>query len=392
MVGIADKIAEEATFSKNGNEIIMQIESSIPRLFNLNPPQTELIGHSKKVTDVIIIPGRDVIVTSGMDSIVIFWSKEGSFLSAIFADAGISQLDLSKDGRSLVVASSSGTIAFWDVSDVQHPERWQLLNTHDTIVNDIAFSKSERYFVSIGRDGKTAVHPIDLAAKSVSPAIPITADSVQVSAFAFSKDEASLIVGNGIGLIKIWELKAGVDGKVFTLVREIEAATRIINAIAPAADNDAFWAGSDDGTLKAWDHSGNLLTQFQDEDGIGKPIVIHPDYVIAPGHFGNLITVDLDSETTNFVPTDNREILDWSFNKARNLLITAAGESAKIWLFDEANVQLDLLGELKGHTFAILAIAISDQSDYLVTVSHDQKVVVWPIAPASLLRSRDLKE
>jgi WD40 repeat protein len=257
-------------------------------------------------------------------------------------------------------------------------------------VNDIAFSKSERYFVAIGQDGKTTVHPIDLAAKSVSPAIPIPIDSVEVSAFAFSKDEQTLIVGNGLGIIKIWKLEGEVDRKVFTLAREIEAATDRINAIASAANNDTFWAGSTDGTLKAWDYSGNLLTQIQDEDGIGKPIVIHPDYVIAPGHFGNLIIADPGSKTTNFVvPTDDRKIMDWSFNKARNLLITAAGESAKIWLFDGVNIQLDLLGELKGHTFAILAIAISDQSDYLVTVSIDQKVVVWPITPASLLGSRN---
>jgi WD40 repeat protein len=394
LVGKTDHKVSEGMFSKNGDEIIMQIAGSSTRLFNLDVPQIELIGHSLGVTDVVIIPGKDIIITSGYDGKIIFWSKEGAFQSSIFVDdeEGISQLCLSRDGKTLVAASGSGRIYFWDVSDVQHPERWQLLNTHDTIVNDIAFSKSERYFVSIGRDGKTAVHPIDLAAKAISSAIPIPADSVEVSAFAFSKDEQTLIVGNGLGLIKIWELKAGVDGKVFTLVREIEAATDRINAIAPEADNDTFWAGSADGTLKAGDHMGNLSTPIQHNYGIGKPIVTHLDYVIAPGYLGHLIIADLDSEITNFVSTDEEEILDWAFNKERNLLITAAGKSAKIWLFDEVNVHLDLLAELKGHTAEILAIAISDQSDYLVTVSHDQKVVVWPIAPASLLGSRDLKE
>lgn len=385
MVGLTDHIIKNGLFSKNGKEILMQIDSSAVRLFRLYPPQIELAGHTGGVTDVVILPDQDIIISSGYDGKIIFWSKEGDQLSDISMDGEvISKLGLSRDGKTLVAVSTNGSISFWDISDIQRSERWQLLEIHESVVNDIGFSDRESYFISIGRDGKTSVHPIDLGAKTVSPPIPIPIDSVEIRAFAFSEAQSILLTGNGMGRIKNWKLETISGRPEFILTGEIDAATDRINAISLAAENGTFWVGSEDGTLTAWDNSMTLLTQIRDDFGIRGPISVQPDYVIAPGSFGHLFLTDLQSDSTRIVPTNDRRIIDWGLNQEKDLLITAAGQSAMVWLFNEDQVQLDLLAELKGHTKTVLAIAIADRSDFLVTVSFDQKVLIWPLTPASM--------
>lgn len=166
---------------------------------------------------------------------------------------GVSGLDLSRDGRTLLVATGDGMIRFVDLTG-GHILR--ALVGHRNAVYRATFSHDEKLIASSSRDLTARVWDW-MSGRQLWRA---TGFRCSVKAAVFSPDSRLLAVAGNDGMIKIYEAKTG---KELRSLIHINSATVDMSVYALAFGRDAsnVYAANGDGTISEWDTTSGKETQ-----------------------------------------------------------------------------------------------------------------------------------
>ena len=123
------------------------------------------------------------------------------------AKAGVGNLSLSRDGRTLVVAGGDGKIRFVNMAS---GEVQRTLIAHTNAVYRAIFSPDEKLLASSSRDRTARIWDI----ASGRELQRFNGFRCSVKAVAFSPDGRTLAASGNDGMLKLWDVKTGVRAEV----------------------------------------------------------------------------------------------------------------------------------------------------------------------------------
>jgi WD40 repeat protein len=287
-----------ARFSPDAKWILTAGSDSKARIWNAETgePVAMLAGHDAAVTDAKFDATTSLIVTLSLDGAMGWWSVEDWQLLRMIKDANVEQIELSQDGRRLLliygrryaalidreslkavatvdgrmelrsgavsndgrllaVGSEDGTI---DLRDARTGALIKLLWAHSGSVHSLHFSADSSRLLSAGADGSALVWAVPDG--EVIAAIEGQPDDL-VSA-RFSSDGGRVVTASRDKGAKIWSAD---DGR---FIASLSGHNARVSFAKFSPDGKLVATGSDDRTVKIWDaDSGQLLQSLEGHEG-----------------------------------------------------------------------------------------------------------------------------
>ncbi|MFW9929292.1 MAG: WD40 repeat domain-containing protein [Candidatus Thorarchaeota archaeon] len=219
------------------DELLLGTESGNLRKisFNTNISEPIVKMHESEITKmerIEIIPGKSIIITSGIDKVLKIWDPESWSLLAIAKGhkGGIRDFSISPDKKFILSCSNDTTVKKFDLTNLvsllatlQNPkessekidhlesqfpieiEESLTLNHHRHSVNAISFTNNERYLATVSNDHNIVL----LDTETLSPKLVIKGHKDHVLCLMFSPDDKKLYTGSRNGDIIIYETFSG---------------------------------------------------------------------------------------------------------------------------------------------------------------------------------------
>lgn len=310
------------------------------------------------------------------------------------AKPGISGLTLSRDGKTLIVATGDGKIRFVSMAT---GEVQRILAGHTNVVYVGVFSPDEKLLGSSSRDHTARIW--DLA--TGRELHRLNGFRCAVKAVAFSPNGEMFAASGNDGMLKLWDVKTGSELKslVHKDSAEIDMATY---AFVFGRDGRKIYAGNGDGTISEWDvGSGKETNVWKAHDNSVFRMVFTPDH--------RLLVTFGDSVVKLWDTSNWRELRSLSMPTVAgaSAVSGALGISHKGRFVVASNVQFDprqntyvgiqavvwdvKTGErvftLNGHKFDINGLVFTRDDRYLLTGSVDQTIKFWDMRTGQTTRT-----
>ena len=306
-------------------------------------------AHDRQITDIVVIPGTNKVVTSSMDKKLKVWDFSAKYERSFILNTpkDINTFFISEQTRSIITGDSDGTLAFYEL------------------------------------DGRKKSRSLSSARVCPVNCILLTEDSKFIVA---GFEDQSIIVWRGSARIESTEFLVKFDGK--------DGHSEKVNHICTSPDNKLLYSVSSDKTIKVW----NLVTRKL-EKTIGGT-----EEERAKSHQNDIIDVKI---TQNLIvsASDDGFIIVWdrftysqlkkfefscpvytlAVSENENAII-AGGKSKTIkvwWDFMTYKSEYDI----KGHTDDVIKLQVFGKSNLLYSCSKDQHIKIWSLDQALLLFS-----
>lgn len=192
-------IVEVLTISDNGEYMACGTDQAVIRLIHLsgNDDVYELKGHTSKIKSIAFTPDSKELVSSGLDGKVIVWNIDSREPSELFdLDEAVNSLDISQNGKLLIVASDSGVIHLWNLA-----ERAALkeMDTGKESIRVVRFKGNDTYALGY-QDGMVEFR--NVADHEIASSV--RAHSVRITDIRFNDRLGQMATSSLDGFVKIW--------------------------------------------------------------------------------------------------------------------------------------------------------------------------------------------
>jgi WD40 repeat protein len=285
----------------------------------------------------------------------------------------VNAVAFSPDATLAATASDDGRIRFWDVATRTRRER---SGGHELAVTALAFSADGQRVLSTGLDGRVQLWSSsgerlrNLSDHEDGSGIP-----KGLAAVAFSPGAAKALAGGRDRIARIWDLEAGA------VERELKWHDRKVNAVAYTADGLQAVTGTFEGVVRLWDvRSGELADERVRHDGSIFAIVPRP-----PGRF--FVSGGSDGTLRVWAPGSDEEeaVLHGDGTWINALAVSGDGrfavsgsEAGEIRIWDLELGQT--VRTLEGHEEAVRAVALDPDAGRILSASFDGSVRIWDFA------------
>jgi predicted NACHT family NTPase len=201
-----------------------------------------------------------------------------------------------------------------------------------------------------------------------------------VFSVAFSPDGKILAIGDGNGVVHLWETATG---------REIlicKGHNSTIPSVAFSPCDQILASGSYDRTIKLWGiQTGECLNTLQGHVSGIRSIAFSPSgTVLASSGNENIIRLwDVNTgESLTALQGHNDHIRSVAFDRSGMMLISGSGDKTiRIWDINSG----ECLKILEGHTNGIRSIALNSTGEIIVSSSTDRTIRLWDIKTGKCL-------
>jgi len=208
--------------------------------------EKNLIAHSQSIFDILHVPERKLIITSGFDGMLIFWEAETYMVQARIQLSGKSArcMSLHPDRNQLAVGFSDHSIRIVNLDTLQTSNT---LTGHTNSVFSVSYSPDGRFLLSGGRDVTLKIWDVENSYELVKT---ITAHLLHINSIVYNFGGSLIATGSMDKTIKIW------DAVHFSLLKVIDKSkmemhTSSVNKLLWMDDNILISA-SDDKSLMAF--------------------------------------------------------------------------------------------------------------------------------------------
>ena len=364
-----------------------------------------------------------VIASAGEDGTVRLWDKSGKQIRQLVANGNkdnesFSAIAVSRDGQKIIAGQRNGKVYLWDKSGKQL-KTWV---AHGSDVKAIAFSQDGQTLATAGDDGLARVWTIT-GSKLGELKHPQIKKMLGVS---LSPDGKFVATASDDNRARIWTL-TGQE------VRRLEGHLGWVTVVNFSPDGQSVATGSDDGSVKLWNaKTGDKLQDFRGHRGaiLSASFSLDGKRLVSTGKDGfvrlwNLVDrpsqqLELtgfkdDVNAIAFSP-DGKTIAGAGNEGVMRLWDSKSGKELKVWqeaIYHKQNVQditfspdgkfivvsglvsiarvwnfagnlvepkaklKGVEGSQEGHQGDIVSVAVSPDSQLVVTGSSDRTIRIW---------------
>lgn len=382
-----------------------------------------LNGHPRGLTGMQVSQDGRWLVTADADGLAMRWNlldPDPASTGVRLEDhrAPISALDMSADGRWLVSGDESGQVKIWDLEPAL-PSAFTLPVGHTGKVTGVATNNNGSRVVSSGED-MTARNWKVTAGRAGKPVV-VPHEEVVVTSIALAPDDRWAVTGGADGQVRLWSPTTRVPTLRWALLPGHKGAVSLVEV---SADSSMAVSVAQDNDLWIWDLQAKVPSASS---------------VRLPGHSGRIIQLALYSPpagvaagrhvpTSAFTASADGTARSWDLDQRKSGAISrvfsghaggvrsvaASGDGlwaitggadrvARVWDWQslptgDAPSEADLprVGSAsqvgRGHTAAVVAVAVDPFGRRMITGSADNTARVWDMRHPTRLVSLPLED
>ena len=186
------------SFAPNGNLISFATDSTV-MAWDITTMKFEVLYKAKTKVKSIAVNKTNGVVAVGLDigQVVLIQNTQVSVL-ADYPGKSVHSLAFSNNGNWLAMGDQHGMVHIWDVNTKKH---MQALPGQKARINDLEFSKDDRFMASASFDASVRVYEMD---ELNEQPLVLKDHNYWVWSLAFSPDGNTLIAGCVDNLVRIW--------------------------------------------------------------------------------------------------------------------------------------------------------------------------------------------
>ncbi|HVX10225.1 MAG TPA: c-type cytochrome domain-containing protein [Pirellulales bacterium] len=341
-----------------------------------------LTGHTGAVNTLRFQANGARLVSGGVDKTLRVWDvaagqpviKIEGFLAAVESVA------VHPSGNQAATGTSDGSIATWKL-DAAAPRT--LAGPDEAPATVAAVSRDGKWLATAGTSGgKPVVLVRDVASGAITKTL--VGHEAAVTAVAFSPDAARLVSGSQDKTARVWNL---ADGQP---ISKFAAHTQAVTAVAFDAGGGQVVSGAADNSLKLWNAAdGAELKNFA---GHGGTIV----GVAVTSNNQRVVSASADQTVRSWNPADGQQASAFgvgavpaSFALTRDDGRFAVGcTDNTVKLFQLADGKP--LANLVGHAAAVGSVAFNADGTRLISSGNGERALIWDTARAAMVEGLSL--
>ncbi|MGB3756289.1 MAG: CHAT domain-containing protein [Rivularia sp. (in: cyanobacteria)] len=410
---------QSLAFSHDGNTLASGSNDKTVRLWNIQTGECLQIlqGHTNNLTFVSFHPLEEKLITASTDNTVRLWNISTGECLQIF-NISINWLlavALSHDGKILATGSDGNAVRFWDMSsgtlvktlpdynsfvwtiafsnddktivsgsedntvkfwDIEAEECLQSLREHNQRVWLVDFNQDNRTLLSISED--QTIKLWDISSRRCLKTLE--GYSNWILSLAFSPDGQTLASSSQDCKIRLWDIQTGNA----TII--LEGHNNLVSAIAFAPqhtsnhpDNCMLASGSDDNTIKIWNHHTECLKTLRGHEAWVYSVVFNPQgEILASGSRDNTIKLWnwQTGECLHTLVGHEKRVKSINFNLDGSIIASASDDKTiKIW--DVNNRKC--LQTFTGHQDRIDCVVFSPKANIIASAGCDKIIKLWDV-------------
>ena len=313
------------------------------------------------------------------------------------AKPGVGGLTVSRDGKTLLVATGDGKIRFVDL-DTGEVKR--TLTGHTNMVYIANFSPDEKLLASSSRDRTARIWDVATGKELHT----LGGFRCAVKAVAFSPDGRTIAASGNDGMLKLWDVKTGKELKslVHRDSRDIDMATY---SFVFSRDGKQIYAGNGDATISVWDvATGKEIRNWKAHENMVFRVALSSDHrrLIS---FGDMVVKVWDTttwrelQTLSMPKTTGASAFSSMVVISHNGKLIAASDiqfdpKQRTYLSVDTVVWNANTGErlftLAGHQLDVNGLTFTRDDRFLLTGSVDGTIKFWDMRTGQATRTISL--
>ena len=413
---------QSLAFNRDGTLLVSGGNDKTVRLWNIQTGQClkVLPGHTNNITFVSFHAFDEKLITASTDNTVRLWDISTGECLQIFNIPinWLLAIALSHDGI-LATGSDGNAVKFWDMSN---GECIKTLPDYNSFVWTVAFSNDDKTIVTGSEDNTIKIwdvesgeclqtlrehqqrvwlvdlHPDNQTLLSISEDQTIKLWDISsrrclktlkgysnwILSLAFSPDNQTLASSSQDGKVRLWDIQTGECNLI------LEGHENLVSSVifAPQHLLDCLLAsGSDDNTIKIWNHQGECLKTLQGHDDWVYSVAFSPNgNLVASGSRDNTVKI-WDCSTGECFSTligHCDRVKSVAFHPSGNILATASDDrTIKIW---DVNHQ-SCLQTFTGHQDRIDCVVFTPEGNIIASAGCDRTIKIWDANTGELLHT-----
>lgn len=402
-------------FNSKGNILASGSNDQTIRLWDISTGECLRIfsGHTNNLIFVTFHPSEQILITASTDNTVRLWNIATGQCVKIF-DIAINwrlAIALSHNGKILVTGSDNNAVKFWDISN---GKCIKTLPNYHSCVWSVTFSNDDRTIITGSEDNTIKIwdietleclqtlhghqkriwlvdlHPNNSTLLSINEDQTIKLWDITmrrclktlkgysnwILSLAFSPDSQTLVSSSQDQKIRLWDIKTG------KCTLTLEGHDDLISTIAfapPHIRNCLLASGSDDNTIKLWNHQGECCQTLRGHTAWVYGVAFSPHgEILASGSRDNTVKIwncSTGACLHTFIGHSNR-VKSVSFNKSGDVLVSASDDQTiKIWDINNGTC----LQTLTGHEDSVCCVVFSPNANIIASGSCDKIIKLWDV-------------
>ena len=327
-----------------------------------------LRGHTDFISNIIFTPNNKFIASSSYDNSIRIWDAKNGLLKYVLNGHSeeVNDIAFFPDNETIVSSSDDNTIRIWDIISGKPNQVIQ----EDTPIEDISISSNGAILSYLTFNN---IHIFNIEKKE-QIAVLLNQSSEAISTFTMSQDGKTLVTGDFIGNLSLWDLTAITSNN-----NKISVEKQIDSFSVSGSDEIIASVSYLENFISFWDiKTKKLISKINTSLGGIRAVIFSPD--------NKSIAFSSKSDKTVRVKNiyDGKEVIlkltsvynnHLDFTSNGNILAIGSWDgNAYLWNYKKKKIKT-----LIGHTSYVNKIKFSPNDKILATTSHDNTIRLWDV-------------
>ncbi len=301
--------------------------------------------------------------------------------------SGISAIDFSPDGESLVSGGWDGELKIWRISKDLNETELFASGEDEASISYVAFSPDGKIVASSHTNGIINLWNTEITNVSnvLQRLYRLAGHKEKISKISFTSDGSQLLSSSIDGTIKLWSFQDRFEGHL-----EKNSARKI----SFSADNQIVTTIDQGGNVRLWRSNGELLKKFNNDESEICDAQLNQDnkIVVAVGSDGEVILYDLEGTMLYHSKDKHKQAINiLSRSPIEDIFVTASDNTIGLWKLNKDPLNglynVELLKMLTEHQKEITAITFSADGQFFASGSDDGTVKLWNLDANQALKT-----